>query len=128
VFPLKQRATAPVTPARHREENLLDMTNFACVLILTLALGGTAAQAGPRDSCSVKLSVTLTPDVPNPADDEFLSSLLSNNTGYELTLREQPGSAVVIVELTGPGPAYRCRNVVEAMRKDARVISVDYVS
>jgi hypothetical protein len=34
-----------------------------------------------------------------------------------------PGS-VIVTELAGPGPEYRCRNVVETMRKDARVLSI----
>ena len=100
----------------------------ASLLTLTLAIAVGTAEAAPPHSCDVRLSVTLTPDVPNPADDEFLSSLLSNHTAYELTLREQPSSAVVIVQLTGPGPDYRCRSVVEDMRKDARVMSVEYVT
>ncbi len=102
--------------------------NAASALALALALGSTSAAAATPEPCDVKLSVTLTPDVPDPGDDEFLGSLLSDNTGYELTLRQRPSLSVVIVELIGPGPAYRCRAVVEAMRKDARVVSVDYVS
>jgi hypothetical protein len=99
----------------------------ASALALIVVLGSTTAAAASPEACDVQLAVTLTPDVPNPGDDEFLSSLLSNNTGYELTLRLQPNSSVVVVELIGPGPDYRCQNVVESMRKDARVMSIDYV-
>jgi hypothetical protein len=103
-------------------------SSTASALTLLVVLGSTTASAAPPASCDLQLAVTLTPDVPNPSDDEFLSSLLSNNTGYELTLRQQPNSSAVVVELIGPGPDYRCHNVVETMRKDARVLSVDSVS
>jgi hypothetical protein len=41
-----------------------------------------------------------------------------------LTLRRQRDGSVIVLELTGPGPDYLCRNVIEAMRKDGRVLSV----
>jgi hypothetical protein len=63
-------------------------------LTLIVVLGSTTASAASPQSCDLQLAVTLTPDVPNPSNDEFLSSLLSNNTGYELTLRQQPNSSV----------------------------------
>jgi hypothetical protein len=103
-------------------------SSTASVLALIVVLGSNTAAAASPQSCDLQLTVTLTPDVPNPADDEFLSSLLSNNIAYELMLRQQPKSSVVVVELIGPGPDYRCHNVVEAIRKDARVLSVDAVS
>jgi len=102
-------------------------TSIATSLMLALALATPTTRAASPDRCDVQLTVTLTPDVPKPDDDEFLSSLLSNNTSYELTLRRQPSSSVVIVELIGPGPGYRCQSVVETMRKDARVLSVNPV-
>ncbi|TLZ32831.1 MAG: hypothetical protein E6K32_18715 [Gammaproteobacteria bacterium] len=91
------------------------------VLALTAVSSTVAVPAG---ACDMRLSVGLTPDVPNPRDEGFLSSLLSNHPGYQLTfLRQDPGA--VVLDLTGPGPAYSCRRVVETMRRDARVQSVD---
>ncbi len=85
---------------------------------------GTAHAASPGP-CEMRLGVVLTPDVPDPRDPGFLSSLLSNHPGYRLTLLEQdPGSSLVL-DLLGPGPEYQCRNVIETMRRDARVLSVD---
>jgi hypothetical protein len=96
-------------------------------LLIAAAIGATLvhniAAAAPSD-CKLRLSVELTPDVPNPRDEGFLSSLLSNHPGYQLTLRQQRDGSVIVVELTGPGPAYRCENVVETIRKDGRVLSV----
>ena len=93
-------------------------------LILIAALGSTVAAAAPPAPCDMRLSIELTPDVPNPGDMGFLSSLLGNHSGYQLTLRRLRDGSVIVLELTGPGPEYRCRNVVEAMRKDGRVLSV----
>jgi hypothetical protein len=93
-------------------------------VMLGAILGSNTAAAASPGSCDLQLTVELTPDVPDPRDDGFLSSLLGSHTGYQLTLRQQPNSSVVVVELTGPGPSYRCDNVVEAMRKDGRVLSV----
>ena len=93
-------------------------------LILIAALGSTAAAAAPPAPCDMRLSIELTPDVPNPSDLGFLSSLLGDQTGYQLILRWQRNGSVIVLELTGPGPDYRCRNVIEAMRKDGRVLSV----
>src|SRR5207237_5915543 len=90
-----------------------------------LALAAVSSTvAVPAGACDMRLRVGLTPDVPNPRDEGFQSSLLSNHPGYQLTfLRQDPGA--VVLDLTGPGPAYSCRRVVETMRRDARVQSVD---
>lgn len=97
---------------------------WAGALILSALLGTNAAAAATPAPCDVRLSVELTPDVPNPGDAGFLSSLLGDHTGYQLTLRRQRDGSVIVLELTGPGPDYLCRNVVEAMRRDGRVLSV----
>jgi hypothetical protein len=93
-------------------------------LILTTLLASNVAEAAPPAPCDMRLSVELTPDVPNPGDVGFLSSLLGDHSGYQLNLRRQRDGSVLVLELTGPGPDYLCRNVVEAMRKDGRVLSV----
>jgi hypothetical protein len=88
------------------------------VLSLTTCAVANAAPA----PCDKHLSVELTPDVPNPRDLAFLSSLLTI-PGYQLIWRQQVGD-VIELELTGPGPADQCRAVIEAMRKDSRVQSI----
>jgi hypothetical protein len=93
----------------------------AVLLAAVLASHVTPASAA---ACRMRLSIELTPDVPDPLDAGFLSSLLNNQVSYRLTLLgRQPGS-VIVTELAGPGPDYRCRNVVETMRKDGRVLSI----
>lgn len=91
---------------------------------MMLVVAGRAASAGPPPPCDLRLTVTLTPDVAAPRDPGFLSSLLGDFPGYSLILRDQAGSSVLDVELTGPGPAARCVDVVTAMRRSGDVSSV----
>jgi hypothetical protein len=93
------------------------------VAILAALLVSNSAAASPA-ACDMRLSVELTPDIPNPLDSGFLSSLLSNQASYGVTLLDRRPGSVILIELTGPGPDYLCRNVVEAMRKDGRVLSI----
>jgi hypothetical protein len=91
--------------------------------VLAAVLGSCVAAASPA-VCNMRLTIELTPDVPDPLDSGFLSSLLNNKVSYRLTLLSQQPGSVIVTELVGPGPEYRCRNVVETMRKDGRVLSV----
>ena len=105
------------------------LTLAAAALITVLEVLVFAAVSGTTDAasppgCDMRLSIELTPDVPNPRDAGFLSSLLSNHPDHSLTLQRQDNGSVIVLDLMGPGPDYRCRNVVETMRRDARVLSV----
>lgn len=93
-------------------------------VMLTAMFASTSAVAAEPAPCDMLLTVELWPDVPNASDAGFLSSLLSNHVGYLLTLRQQRSDTLVVLDLTGPGPDDRCENVVDAMRKDARVLSI----
>jgi hypothetical protein len=94
-----------------------------CAALLATVLAGNVAAAAPA-MCDLRLSIELTPDVPEPPDTGFLSSLLNNQVSYRLTLLGLQSGSVIVTELAGPGPEYRCRNVVDAMRKDGRVLSI----
>jgi hypothetical protein len=100
------------------------LVSVLTVLRLLVPGSGSAANAAPPALCDLQLRVELTPDVPDPRDLGFLSSLLGNHPGYRLTLLQEADGSVIVLDLTGPGPGYVCRNVVEAMRRDARVLSV----
>ncbi len=92
--------------------------------VLLLARSSTVHADSPA-LCDMRVDVVLTPDVPDPRNPAFLSSLLSNHPGYRLLLlRQTPGSGLVL-DLSGPGPEYRCANVIETIRRDGRVLSVD---
>lgn len=95
----------------------------AAVALLAV-LGGPSTAAAGEAVCEARLTVALSPGVPRASDDGFLSSLLNNHFSYRLELLRQDGSSVIEVDLTGPGPSYRCQNVIESMRKDARVESI----
>jgi hypothetical protein len=95
----------------------------AAVALLAM-LGGPSTAAAEETLCEARLTVEPSPSVPSASDDGFLSSLLNNHFSYRLSLLRQDGSSVIELDLTGPGPSYRCQNVIESMRKDARVESI----
>jgi hypothetical protein len=94
--------------------------------VLLFAAAGSRANAASPAGCDMRLNVELTPDVPNPRDAGFLSSLLNKHQGsYRLIVERQGNGPVIVLDLTGTGPESGCRNVVETMRRDARVLFVD---
>jgi hypothetical protein len=95
--------------------------------VLDVAQAENTAQPAPVAPCDMRLRVELTPDVPDPGDASFVSSLLSNHPDYRLILQRQDpdNSSVIALDLTGPGPEAGCREVLNSMRKDARVTSVE---
>jgi hypothetical protein len=93
-----------------------------CAVGLVSALISNTASAAVPGVCDVRLTVELTPDVPNPADPGFLGSLLSNQVDYLLSLRRERSDTLLVLELTGPGPD--CRSAIEAIRRDGRVLFV----
>jgi hypothetical protein len=95
----------------------------AAVMLLAASAGTTAAEARGTD-CEARLTIELTPDVPDASNQGFLSSLLDNHPAYRLDLLREDGPSVIEVELAGPGPDYLCQGVIETMRKDARVQSL----
>jgi hypothetical protein len=97
---------------------------FFGLLMLTALLGSTGAYAASPEQCSMRLVVELTPDIPNPRDPGFLSSLLSNHPEYQLTWVREDDLTTIVVDLTGPGPDDKCKAVVGTMREDGRVLTV----
>ncbi len=53
-----------------------------------------------------------------------LSSLLNNHPGYRLSLLREIDPSLIELDLAGPGPDYLCQNVIDTMRKDGRVLSI----
>ena len=96
----------------------------ATLLIAAAVLGSGFALTASAAGCDSRLSVELTPDVPDPRDAGFLSSLLSNQVGYELVFRGKTDDSNIVVELIGPGPEYTCRQAIQTMSRDARVLSI----
>ena len=96
----------------------------AALLIAAAALASGLADPAAAAVCDRRLTVELTPDVPDPRDPGFLSSLLSNEVGYQLVFRGMSDDTNIVLELIGPGPAYRCQEAIQTMRRDARVVSL----
>jgi hypothetical protein len=97
-------------------------SNAALFAAFVLAAASTPARSA-EPVCDMRLAVQLTPDVPDPRAASFLSSLVGD-PGYQLIWRGKRDDAMTELELTGPGPDYRCQAVVDAMRKDSRVQSI----
>jgi hypothetical protein len=97
--------------------------------LTVLALAGAAHAAagelpGLPPECVLHLVVSLTPDVPDPRNSGFVSSLLGDNTGYQLLLQHVIDDTHLDMLLFGPGPERNCRQVIDSMRKDARIRSI----
>ena len=101
------------------------VSTAAAVLTLLATFAAQADEPVAPPRCSLRLSVELTPDVPNPGDGGFISSLLGDHTEYELFLVRVVDDTHVNLRLQGPGPSERCRSVVDTMRNDGRVLSID---
>jgi hypothetical protein len=96
-------------------------------IALSMVLGMSASNADepmPAPRCAVRLSVAVTPDVPDPSNGGFLSSLLGDHAEYQLFLLSRDDDTHVTLQLQGPGPAERCHAVVDSMRNDGRVQSI----
>ena len=93
-------------------------------LLIVGALASVTAGATSAAACDRRLAVELTPDVPDPRDAGFLSSLLSNQVGYQLVLLGETDDTHVVLELSGPGTAYQCREAIATLGRDARVVSI----
>jgi hypothetical protein len=94
------------------------------ILALLAALASNGAAAAPDTDCEARLTVELTPDVPDASDAGFLSSLLNNHPDYRLSLLREIDPSLIELDLAGPGPDYVCQSVIDAMRKDGRVLSI----
>ena len=101
------------------------VTAAAAVLTLVATHTVNADEPIAPPQCSMGLSVEVTPDVPNPGNGAFISSLLGNHTDYQLFLLRVVDDTHVNLRLQGPGPDERCRAVVDSMRDDGRVQSID---
>jgi hypothetical protein len=94
---------------------------------LSMLLGMSASNADqpmPAPRCAVRLSIAVTPDVPDPSNSGFISSLLGDHAEYQLFLLSRDDDTHVTLQLQGPGPAERCHAVIDSMRNDGRVQSI----
>jgi hypothetical protein len=92
-------------------------------LLITCTAGADEPMAAP--TCSLRLAVEVTPDVPNPGDGGFISSLLGNHPGYQLFLLSVEDATHVNLQLQGPGSPESCQGVVDSMSNDGRVVTIE---
>lgn len=100
------------------------MRTYRLITLAAAVVIPMTASAAVPEPCHVRLTVELTPDVPDPTDTGFLGSLLSNQVNYVLRVRRERSDSHLVLDLTGLGPDYGCRNAIEAIRRDGRVLSV----
>lgn len=91
-------------------------------LIAMVKVKADQPMAPPK--CAMSLSIEVTPDVPDPSDSGFISSLLGDHPGYRLFLLQAVDDTHVNLQLQGPGPDQRCQAIVDSMRNDGRVLSI----
>jgi hypothetical protein len=117
----------PNSKSTKRSRRFKNLAASTAAAVLGLLQTGTVDADEPiaPPQCSMRLSVEVTPDVPNPGDGAFLSSLLGNHAGYQLFLLQVVDDTHVNLQLQGPGPAERCEVVVDSMRNDGRVLSIE---
>jgi hypothetical protein len=101
------------------------VTAAAAVLGLIAAHPVSADDPVAPPQCSMVLSVEVTPDVPNPGNGAFISSLLGNHTEYQLFLLRVVDDTHISLRLQGPGPNERCQAVVDSISNDGRVQSIE---
>jgi len=94
--------------------------------VLVSAAPGRLAHATTPALCEVRLKIVAAPDKTDPHHTGLLKSLRSAHRAYRLTLQSpEVDNDAVTVDLAGPGPQTNCRAVIEAIRADARVSSVE---
>jgi hypothetical protein len=96
-------------------------------LTALLAACGPALAQQPTvpAACTLRFVATLSPDVPNPRDSSFVSSLLGDHGGYALYLEHVIDDTHLDMLLVGPGPRRNCRQVLDSIGKDSRIQSVN---
>lgn len=100
--------------------------SFLGIAILATTFDSARASDYLLEPCISRLLIELTPDVPDPHDPGFLSSLVNNHPAYQLTWVGRDDDFTIVLDLTGPGPRERCDAVVDTMRKDGRVLSIAF--
>jgi hypothetical protein len=115
---------AVMTPTSLKSRMRVAAALPGAVLLVLLAPPVSADRPMAAPECALRLSVEVTPDVENPADPGFISSLLGDNVGYQLFLLNRVDDTHVNLQLQGPGEMSNCRAVVKSMRDDGRVASI----
>jgi len=110
---------------RPSASSITTVTAAAAFVGLLAAHSVSADDPVAPPQCSMVLLVEVTPDVPNPGNGAFISSLLGNHAEYQLFLLRVVDDTHVSLRLQGPGPNERCQAVVDSISNDGRVQSIE---
>jgi hypothetical protein len=76
--------------------------------------------------CTLQLNVQLTPDVENPRDPAFLSTLAGNPAYSLVFIRKSDDGDREVLQLSGPPGT--CRDQLEFMRQNSHVINIEVIA
>jgi hypothetical protein len=94
-------------------------------VLLLAACAAAPAQQATAPYCQLNFTLELTPDVPNVRDPAFVGSLLGDHGGFRLYLQHVIDDTHLGMSILGPGMRRDCRQVLDDIRKDARVKSIE---
>jgi hypothetical protein len=109
-------------PAMH--QSFIYRSSSIAIALLAAVLVNSKAHADDLPLCNQRLLVTLTHDVPNARDPQFLSSLIKGNPEYALYWVRQDDPTDIVLDLSGPGSATDCAAVIGLLRQDGRIESL----
>ena len=112
------RLQVPPAKKRHVPVGLI-----ASAIVLLI---GSAIANAQQDVCRARIEVTLDPEVNDPREPSFLSSLLAT-PGYQLTW-VSGNDETTIYELKGPASDNGCANMIEQIGKSSAVLKVRIVT
>jgi hypothetical protein len=78
-----------------------------------------SAKSATADGCRARLHLKVTPDVPDPTAQSFLSALTSSPLYEIIWIKGHDTSATV--ELRGPATDFHCKAEIERMRRDSQI-------
>jgi len=93
------------------------------LFIAAIVLSHLAAAQATK--CTLQLSVELTPDVENPRDPAFLSTLAGNPAYSLVFIRKSDDGDREVLQLSGPPGT--CRDQLEFMKQNSHVINIEVI-
>jgi hypothetical protein len=105
----------------------MNISAKVCARLIAAAALATVLGIGDGESAvperwHARLSLKLTPDVPNPRDPTHLSTLTANPL-YQITWVEGDGTNAV-VDLIGPATDYHCEDEIRRLGRDAHIMDL----
>jgi hypothetical protein len=92
-------------------------------LIVSLAL--PIVSYGQVTKCTLRLNVHVTPDVENPRDPGFLSTLVGNPAYSLVFISTSDEPDVQVMQLSGPPGT--CSKEVEFMKQNSHIVNIEVV-